>query len=58
MKKINKESWDEAEDQLLLDYYHTMTFDTLTAVLPGRTRNDMSQRVSFLTRKNKSFAYP
>jgi hypothetical protein len=57
MKKLNKEAWTEAENQLLLEYYHTMGFDTLTAVLPGRDRRDMAAQVVYLKRKNKTFNY-
>jgi hypothetical protein len=57
MTKLNKEAWTDAEDQLLIEYYHTMGFDTLTAVLPGRDRRDMAAQVVYLKRKNKTFNY-
>jgi hypothetical protein len=56
MTKLNKEAWTDAEDQLLIEYYHTMGMNTLLAVLPGRMQQDMATRVVYLKRKNKDFA--
>ena len=57
MKKVTKE-WTEREDELLLEYWNTMTLDALFAVLPDRSRVEMSNRVYYLTRQNRQFKWP
>ena len=55
MGKFNKKEWTKQENDLLLEYYHTLSSDALTAILPGRSRSDMAAQAAYLERKNKSF---
>ena len=55
MGKFNKKERSKPENDLLLEYYHTLSSDALTAILPGRSRSDMAAQAAYLERKNKSF---
>ena len=55
MKKYEKEPWSDAERNLLREYYHTLSSDELSKILPGRTRNAMAKQVQYLKRRNWSF---
>lgn len=55
MKRSSKKEWTESENNLLLEYYYTMSKNTLMDILPGRSAQDMQKQVAYLTRKNKRF---
>ena len=55
MKKYEKEPWSEAERKILQDYYHTLSSEELSKILPGRSRNAMAKQVQYLKRRNRSF---
>ena len=55
MKRTSNKTWTEAENELLLEYYFTMSETTLRQILPGRSLNDMQRQVQYLTKRNKEF---
>lgn len=55
MKDKNKEAWTEAENNLLVEYYHTLTLTALLAIFPGRDRLGIDKQAAFLKRKNRKF---
>ena len=55
MKKYNKESWTDAENALLLEYYHTLSLNALLAIFPGRGRVDIDMQAAILRRKDAKF---
>lgn len=52
MKKYKMKSWSNAEDKLLLEYYHSFSLEALKAILPGRSQREMEMRYVQLTRNN------
>lgn len=56
MKRATSKEWTEAENDLLLEYYYTMSERTLREILPGRTPKEIQKQVALLTRKNKHFS--
>jgi hypothetical protein len=57
MKKYTKETWTAREDELLQEYYYTLSNEALLAILPGRGRRNILDRVSYLKRKNRNFRF-
>lgn len=56
MKKYLKEAWSEAENELLVDYYYTLSLPELYKILPGRAWKDILAQVTVLTKANRQFA--
>ena len=55
MRKRTIEAWTERENKLLLEYYYTMSMMYLEVVFPERTRKEIVNQVSLLTRQNRTF---
>ena len=55
MKKYFKETWSDAENDLLLEYYYVLSREVLLAVLPGRKLPDIIMQVGVLTKANRKF---
>jgi len=55
MKRYNKEPWTDAENALLLEYYHTLTKDALSAIFTGRSRIEIDMQAANLRRKDAKF---
>ncbi len=55
MKKFIKEPWSDAENELLRDYYYTLSEGELFKILPGRSLNEIAKQVLYLTKRNWSF---
>ena len=55
MKNKMRQEWTEAENTLLVEYYHTLTLNALLAIFPGRDRLEIDKQANFLKRKNRNF---
>ena len=55
MRKRTIEAWTERENELLLEYYYTMSRMYLDVIFPGRTRKEIVDQMSLLTRQNRTF---
>ena len=55
MVKNQKKDWTDKENQLLAEYYFTLSKDAMLAILPGRSLVDMKLQVAKLDRKNIKF---
>jgi len=55
MKKYSKEVWSETENELLVEYYYTLSLPELYKILPGRAWKDILAQVTTLTKANRSF---
>lgn len=51
----NYEKWTETENNLLLEYYYTLSLPELYKILPDRAWKDMLAQVGILTKANRSF---
>lgn len=55
MKKYFREPWSDAENDLLVEYYYTLSLPELYKVLPGRAWKDILAQVALLTKANRIF---
>jgi hypothetical protein len=54
MKKYTKK-WTEKENNLILEYYYTLSLPVFLGLFPDRTMSDIKQQVAVLRKANKNF---
>ena len=52
MKSRNKKIWTKTENDLLLEYYYSLSERALCDILPGRSPKEMQAQMHYVSRKN------
>ena len=55
MRKFNTKSWTVEENSLLLEYYHTLSYEALSYILVDRSKREVAVQAVYLERKNHKF---